>query len=500
MFAAAIGLAAGSGAVRAQPPVPAVDVLTNPVGIPAPPPTLLGGTFPFTTVPIPAGDTPYPISLPVALELANVRPLDVAMAARQVDIAARQYDRAKVLWVPNLVLGGDYFRHDGMQQATAGDITQVNRSSVTAGIGPNIVFSFSDAAYAPLAARQDLLARRSSQRAVSNDVALAVAQAYFAVQQARGEVAGGQAAADLADDLSKKAQALAEGLTLPLEATRARVEAAREKQSVAAARERWRVASAELGRLLRLPPGVTVEPVEPPGLPVPLIRESATLDELIPIALTNRPELAGQQAVVQAALARLKQEKIRPLVPSLALRSVSTNPSGSIGYGVFGGGNNDRLANFGPRFDMDVQLLWEFSNLGFGNKARVGERKAEYELATLELFRTQDLIAAEVAAEFARARSAAERLALAEPALKDAVDLSAKSLAALSQTRRVGEMVVLIVRPQEVVAAVQARAQANADFFAAVADYNRAQFRLYRALGHPADCLAGAVPQTEGKK
>jgi hypothetical protein len=61
-------------------------------------------------------------------------------------------------------------------------------------------------------------------------------------------------------------------------------------------------------------------------------------------------------------------------------------------------------------------------------------------------------------------------------------------------------LVVLIVRPQEVVAALQARAQANADFFAAVADYNRAQFRLYRALGHPAECLAGAIPLSEDKK
>jgi hypothetical protein len=54
--------------------------------------------------------------------------------------------------------------------------------------------------------------------------------------------------------------------------------------------------------------------------------------------------------------------------------------------------------------------------------------------------------------------------------------------------------VLLVVRPQEAVAAVQSLGQANADFFTAVADYNRAQFRLYRALGHPAQCLAGAMP------
>ena len=48
-----------------------------------------------------------------------------------------------------------------------------------------------------------------------------------------------------------------------------------------------------------------------------------------------------------------------------------------------------------------------------------------------------------------------------------------------------------MIRPQEAVAAVQALAQAYNDYYGAVADYNRAQFRLYRALGHPAQMLLG---------
>ncbi len=197
---------------------------------------------------------------------------------------------------------------------------------------------------------------------------------------------------------------------------------------------------------------------------------------------------------MRATLARLKQEKLRPLVPSLALRGASTPVTGTLAYGTFGGGPNDRLGSFGSRMDIDLQVLWEFQNLGFGNKARVGERRAEYEAATLELFRTQDRVAAEVATAYAQAKAAADRMALAGPALKDAVDLVERSLEGLGQTRRVGDVLVLIVRPQEVVAAVQALGQANADFHAAVADYNRAQFRLYRALGHPAAALAGSVP------
>jgi hypothetical protein len=52
-------------------------------------------------------------------------------------------------------------------------------------------------------------------------------------------------------------------------------------------------------------------------------------------------------------------------------------------------------------------------------------------------------------------------------------------------------VILLAIRPQEVVAAIQALAQAYNDYYGAVADYNRAQFRLYRALRQPAQALAG---------
>ena len=51
------------------------------------------------------------------------------------------------------------------------------------------------------------------------------------------------------------------------------------------------------------------------------------------------------------------------------------------------------------------------------------------------------------------------------------------------------ERVTLVVRPFEAVAAVQALAQSYADYYGAVADANRAQFHLYRALGQPARCV-----------
>jgi outer membrane protein TolC len=494
----ATGLAAAGCAHTDPPPVARAQATAKAAASDAPP---RGYAPPAASNPFPDGppapdptDTPLPINLATALQLANARPLDVQIAAKQVEAAAARYDRARLLWVPSISTGVDYFRHAGRQQNFEGNLPESDRASFMAGVGPNVVFGFSDAFYGPLAARQELAARRADRQAAANDATRDVAEAYFSVQQARGELAVALAAVRQAEELTRKTAALAKGLAPPAEANRANAELGRRRQVVAAARERWRTSAAELARLLRLDPAAVVEPAEPPSLPVTVIDPSATVDDLIPVALGARPELAGGQALVQATLARLKTERLRPLVPSLAVRSVSTNPSGTLGYGVFGGGRNGDLRNFGGRFDIDVQLLWEFQALGLGNRARVGERRAEHEAATLELFRTQDRVAAEVAAGFARVRAAAERVNAAEPALREATELAAKTVEGLGQTRRTGDVLSLVVRPQEAVAAVQAYAQAGADFYAAVADYNRAQFGLYRALGHPAEYLAAVAP------
>jgi outer membrane protein TolC len=483
--------------VRAQEPTRTAVLPT----FPGPPEELEQGRGPLpeSKPPLAPNETPLPINLASALQLAGARPLDVQIAGRQVEAAAAVYDRAKLLWVPNLVLGLDYFGHTGLQQNFAGEIVGSNRNTLMAGLGPNVVFAFSDAVYAPLAARQDLRARQAREQATINDVSLDVAEAYFTVQQARGELAGSLLAVKQAEDLVNRAAGLGKGLAPPQEEARAKVELARRRQAAIAARERWRTASAELARLLRLDPSAVVEPVEPPFLPVTVIDPTVPVDGLIPVALTARPELAGNQALVEATLARLKQEKLRPLVPSLAVRSASTNPAGTLGYGAFGGSGGGHPSTSGSRFDIDLQLLWEFQAFGLANRARVTERRAEHAAAMLELFKTQDTIASEVVRAFAQVRSAAERLNEAEPALRDAVELVNQSIEGLGQTRRVGEALLLVTRPQEAVAAVQAFAQANTDFYAAVADYNRAQFRLYRALGHPAQCLATAVPGADAK-
>lgn len=453
---------------------------------------------PFPSPAVPAAETtgvPLPINLPTALHLAGVNPIDVALASERVKVATAQLDRANVLWLPTLYLGVDYARQDGQIQDIRGNVFTTSRSSFMAGAGPSLTFAVTDAIYGPLVARQVLKARQGEVQTALNDAMYSVAEAYFTVQQARGELSGAVDTAKRAEDVVRRVEQLAGGLVPSIEANRARSELSRRRQAVEAAYDRWQTASADLTRLLRLAPTAIVEPAEPPQLRVELLDLNTPVDDLIPAALVHRPELASRQTLVQATLTRLKQEKVRPLVPSVLIRGNATNPAGTLSSGVFGGGVNDNLSNFGGRNSIDVQLLWEFQNLGFGNRAAVRERQSESQLAVLEVFRVQDRIAAEVVQAHAQAKRAANRLRESEAGLREAADTAEKSIKSMGETRRVGESLVLVFRPQEVVAAVQALAQAYDDYFRAVADANRAQFRLYRALGYPSQTLVQVRPE-----
>jgi outer membrane protein TolC len=450
-------------------------------------------------IPQAPSEKPLPINLPTALRLANVQPIDIALASQRVQLAVAQLERARVLWLPTINLGAEYSRHDGQIQETPGQVFGTSRSSVQVGAGPVAIFAVTDAIFAPLAERQGVRAREAGLQTARNDSLLAVAEAYFNVQQARGELAGAVDAARRAEEVVRRTEKLAaggEGILADVDVVRARTEFARRDQALDTAQERWRVASADLMRILRLDPSALIEPLEVPHLRITLVALDKTVDDLIPVALRSRPELATQQALVQATLVRLRQERLRPLVPSVLLRGANTNPSlGTLAGGYFGGGINDNLSKFGARADFDVQILWELQNLGFGNKALVDQRRAENRLSVLDLFRLQDQVAAEVAQAYAQVQSAASRLGKAERELKDAVESANKNFQGLDQTRTVasptgGKVIILVIRPQEVVAAIQALVLAYNDYYGAVADYNRAQFRLYRALGHPAQLLS----------
>ena len=100
-------------------------------------------------------------------------------------------------------------------------------------------------------------------------------------------------------------------------------------------------------------------------------------------------------------------------------------------------------------------------------------------------------MAAEVTEAQARLQSAAARVSQAERALaRCPPSPSTATSRACGQTTRFGDVCVLVFRPQEVVYALQRLKSAFDEYFTTVAEYNRAQFQLFHALGYPASEIA----------
>jgi outer membrane protein TolC len=437
-------------------------------------------------------DEVLPINLATAMRLTDARPLVIQAAYASEMTSYGLLQQAQVLWLPDLYLGSDYQRHDGGAQRTTGDVAINDRNQFLAGGGLKAVFALTDALYAPLAARQIYRARNFDVQAARNDALMDMTDAFFSVQQARGVLAGYDDTVVKGQELVKTVESLSKGLAAPIEIQRAQTTLADLQQQATNARRDWRISSANLTRILRLNPAAVVDPQEPPQLKVTVVPPDESVDQLIPQGLTNRPELASQQAVVQATVARLKEEQMRPLIPSLVLQGTS-NPGDTLGGGFYEANVTGSPPTSTGRSDWDFQVVWQLQNLGAGNTGLVHQRQGEQRQAMIELFRIQDQVAAEVDQAFAQVIAADARIKQAEYGLAAAEESFAGNLKGLSETVQVGNQLQLVIRPQEVTAALLQLQQAYSNYYSSVNDYNRAEFRLYHALGYPSEQLTRKV-------
>jgi outer membrane protein TolC len=428
-----------------------------------------------------------PVNLATAMQRAGARPLDIAVAIRQVEQALAVQLQARALWIPNLNAGIDYARHDGVQQNIFnGADFQKGRSNLLVGGGPSLSVGLADAIFAPLAARRVVSARQADLQAARNDSLFAVAQAFFDVQQARGRILGTEATIARGNALVRLSTGLAPSLIAPLEVNRARTELQSLLQVQQVAIRDWRVASARLAEILLLEPSTLLEPVEPAFLQVTFVSADQAIEELMPVALANRPEIASRRELVVAAEQLTRQEKTRPLLPNLIMLSPSTS-TGLLAAGSNSAGANGSLNTNGSRFDIEVAAVWQVQNGGLGNVGRIRQRKAEQDVASIELTRTLYRVKSELSQALARLQTARLRIVQTEEELRQAIESADKNFIGLRETSRpAGELLRLIVRPQEVVAAIMALNNAYDEYSGSIREYNAAQFEVYRALGQPA--------------
>ncbi len=436
-----------------------------------------------------------PIDLPNALRLAGARELDIALARRRVNESIADLQYAWAQWLPSLFLGPTWYRADGQVQTVTGQVQNVNRSSLFLGgvaattapgyaapspgtgyaplNGSSAVFRFSDAIYMPIAAQRVVNANKAGVHAANNDAILAVAEAYFDLQQTCGLLAINREAVANAKELSDVTGSYARtGEGLEADHRRALTELYHRRKDVQLQTGQLLAASARLVELLVLNPQSVIAPVEPAECIITLIPDDVPLDDLVTRGLQNRPELASAQELVAASVARLKQARLRPFIPSLAF---------SYAGGGFGGGQGSFFGNFGSRGDVAASLFWELQNLGFGDVAIMRRRRFENEEANLQKLKIAARVAAEVVAAYETKQAAVRQIKEARDTVAEAVESLKLNMINIRQ----GAELPRATRPIEVLQPIQALVQARTDYLESVLGYNREQYRLNRAIGQP---------------
>lgn len=438
------------------------------------------------------GDERYPIDLTAALQLAGANNIQIALAAERICEAQARLESAESLWIPSLVGGTSYNRHDGTIQNSDGTILSAGRSGLFVGGGPalgstalagqstgaarlGVDLSLSDVIFRPLAERQSVRAAQANQSTAFNDTLLQVALSYEELLRAQTRVAVVKEIVQNAEKLADVTEKFSRtGVGLEADALRARAELADRRRESLVAEEQVRVVSTELARLLRLDSGVTLTVVDAQPAPLDLIDLETPLPGLIALGLTQRPELARHQAEVAETVERLRQEEWRPMIPTLYAGYSS---------GGMGGGVNSSFGSFGGRGDFDVMAVWELKNLGFGNRGLRRQRGSQYRQAQLQLEQICDQIAAEVARTFHQSRFRRQQIEAAESEVKLAVESLELNFKGIYGGAG--------LRPIEAQQAFLALAAARNHYAGAIIDYNQAQFQLLRALGRLPDSVNG---------
>jgi outer membrane protein TolC len=374
--------------------------------VPVPSPGVEQAADTSEPAPLPVSDDgefldPQKLDMSTALQLVAGQNPQVAFAHQRIAEAAARLEMAEAMWLPSIRVGVSLNRHEGNLQNSNGQIVDISRTSLQGGFGAGAVgagtnpvpglsaqFHLSDAVFAPRIAERNLEARNFSSWGTYHDQMLRASTAYLELLRAHQEDAIARETLRNADELARLTESFAStGQGAQADADRAATERAIRDNDVARADEAVDVASSRLAEVLHLDAPVRVIPTEQQVAPINLVSLQPSVQEMVAVGLSSRPEIGENSQLVAAACERLDREKYAPLLASMLL---------GLSYGGFGGGIGGTVGNFNDRLDVDVSAVWEIRNLGRGDAAAQDVARAQIEQARYREIETMDRISREI--------------------------------------------------------------------------------------------------------
>ncbi len=422
------------------------------------------------------------ITLDYALQAAGFENPTILLAREVINQALAEQLQARAMMLPNLNIGGNLHTHTGNLQQSTGKIINVDRNSFYFGMGSRTIVAESvafpgvqifnhlgDAFFMPQIASRQVLVTQQSSFAVRNSVLLDVVNAYFQLIGAETKLESLRISEKELNDVVRLIQERAKfGQDRDGNLRRAIARAKLLHIKFLNAEQDVETASSELAALLNVDPSTRFRTEVKNLRELRIIDENSPLRELISQALQSRPELRSQEAAIQEAQLRVRQERTRPLFPTLSV---------GLSAGGFSAGSNLFPPSYGSvssRVDVDVYAFWTLKNFGLGNIALTREARANFGTAQAVLSVLINQVRSEVASAYADLRTA-----------KLQRDITARKV--LVAQNGLEELTVNVrdrkVFALEILDSADLLFAARLDYIDALVAYNQAQFKLFVALG-----------------
>jgi outer membrane protein TolC len=408
-----------------------------------------------------------PIDLATALRLAGAQNLDVQIAREKVAEAKANHEGAVAQFFPWISPGIAYRSHEGRIQDVAGSVFDASKQSYGVGATLAAQMDIGNAYYKSLETKQLVKAAGhalDSQR----DLAIAIAAlGYFDLAKAQAAVGVAREAVRISRDYEQQIQRAVEaGIAFKGDALRVRGQTQRNELSLRQAQEQQRIAAARLAHTLHLDATVELTAQESELVPLSLVDTNAALGSLVQQALVAHPDLKQTQSLLDAATDARKGAVYGPLIPTLGAQA---------SLGGLGGGQSGALGNFGDSQDYLAALSWRIGPGGLFDSSRTHAADARVRGAKLQSEKVKDEIIRQVVEAVMRIRSLGDQIATARQSLA----LAEETLKLSRQRKEFGVGVVL-----ETIQAEQDLTRARNDYLNVVAEFDKAQYVLRRALGN----------------
>ena len=415
--------------------------------------------------------TSSPIDLPAVLRLAGARNLDIQIAREGLNEAQANRQTALEQFIPSLTPGATYFQQDGMVQSVPpGTVSPDHYQYYTPGATAAAQVPLGDAIYQSLAAKQLVKASDQALEAQREDAALSAAQAYFDLVKAKALADVIKEAVSISRDYQQELhQAVGAGIAFKGDELRVQTQTESYEISLRQMLEQQRVAAVNLAQVLHLDSTVDLVPRDEDLAPLQLFPTNAVLRALVRQALDSRPELKAGQARVAAARQDKNGAVYGPLVPSV---------NAQVFAGGFGGGQEGGPDIFGHSEDYLIGLGWRIGPGGLFDSGRIKASQARLAASQLGQSKLKDAVISQVVAAATRMRSLSDQITLAQRNLATAHE----TFRLTRERKQYGVGIVL-----EDIQAQQALTQAQSDYVTAVAELNKAQYGLNKAVGGPPD-------------